>query len=192
MLRMECVEPEKWEDDKKIMKLKQPQADLIKWAFEQFATGTYSISQVRTMTVQKGLLCSKNNFWKILHNPIYCGIITVKATKTEDIQYVKGIHRHIIAENLFRTVQLLLKSKRKQNESKLQSKLLFPLRGFINCPFCRRKLTGSTSQGKIKKYGYYHCSTSKCKGRFKADFLEKSYESLLKKITLLPSVHEPF
>ncbi len=33
---------------------KQPQADLIKWAFEQFATGTYSINQVRIMTLQKG------------------------------------------------------------------------------------------------------------------------------------------
>jgi DNA invertase Pin-like site-specific DNA recombinase len=180
------------QDGRKVMRPKQPQADLIKWAFEQFATGTYSISQVRTMTVQKGLLCSKNNFWKILHNPIYCGIITVKATKDEEVQYVKGIHKPIITESLFRAVQLLLKSKRKQNNSKLQTKFLFPLRGLINCPFCRRKLTGSTSQGKSKKYRYYHCSTSKCKGRFRADFLEKSYESLLKNITLLPNVNELF
>ncbi|WP_083996877.1 recombinase family protein [Chryseobacterium sp. BLS98] len=180
------------QEGRKIMKPKQPEADLIKWAFDQFATGTYSINQVRMMTVQKGLQCSKNNFWKILHNPIYCGIITVKATKDEDIQYVKGIHKPIISESLYRKVQLLLKSKRKQRESKLQTKYLFPLRGFINCPFCGRTLTGSTSQGKHKKYSYYHCNTSKCKGRFRTDFLEKSYESLLKKITLLPNVYELF
>lgn len=179
-------------EGRKIMMPKQPQADLIKWAFEQFATGTYSINQVRIMTLQKGLQCSKNNFWKILHNPIYCGIITVKATKDEDIQYVKGIHKPIISESLYRKVQLLLKSKRKQRESKLQTKYLFPLRGFINCPFCGRKLTGSTSQGKHKKYSYYHCNTSKCKGRFRADFLEKSYESLLIKITLIPNVYKLF
>lgn len=180
------------QEGRKIMKIKQPQADLIKWAFEQFATGTYSINQVRMMTVQKGLQCSKNNFWKILHNPIYCGIITVKATKDEDIQYVKGIHKPIISESLYRTVQLLLKSKRKQKESKLQAKYLFPLRGFINCPFCGRTFTGSISQGKCQKYRYYHCNTSKCKGRFRGDLLEKSYESLLNKITLLPNVYELF
>ncbi|MDV3508338.1 recombinase family protein [Elizabethkingia anophelis] len=180
------------QEGRKIMMPKQPQADLIKWAFEQFATGTYSINQVRIMTLQKGLQCSKNNFWKILHNPIYCGIITVKATKDEDIQYVKGIHKPIISKSLYRKVQLLLKSKRKQRESKLQTKYLFPLRGFINCPFCGRKLTGSTSQGKHKKYSYYHCNTSKCKGRFRADFLEKSYESLLIKITLIPNVYKLF
>lgn len=180
------------QEGRKIMKQKQPQADLIKWAFEQFAKGTYSINQVRIMTIQKGLQCSKNNFWKILHNPIYCGIITVKATKDEDIQYVKGIHKPIIFESLYRKVQFLLKSKRKQRESKLHTKYLFPLRGFINCPFCRQKLTGSTSQGKLKKYSYYHCNTSKCKGRFRADFLEKSYESLLQKITILPNIYELF
>jgi len=180
------------QEGRKIMKPKQPQADLIKWAFEQFATGTYSINQVRMMTVQKGFQCSKNNFWKILHNPIYCGIITVKATKDEDIQYIKGIHKPIISESLYRKVQLLLKSKRKQRESKLQMKYQFSLRGFINCPFCGRTLTGSTSQGKHKKYSNYHCNTSKCKGRFRTEFLENSYESLLKKITLLPNVYELF
>ncbi|WP_084681535.1 recombinase family protein [Chryseobacterium soli] len=179
-------------EGRKIMSPKQPQADLIKWAFEQFATGTYSINQVRMMTVHKGLQCSKNNFWKILHNPIYCGVITVKAIKDEVVQFVKAIHEPIISEDLFRTVQLLLKSRRKQNEAKFQTKFLFPLRGFLVCPFCGRRFTGSTSQGKLAKYRYYHCTTSKCKGRYRADILEASYENYLKRITLLPNVYELF
>ncbi|WP_117585919.1 recombinase family protein [Chryseobacterium luteum] len=52
----------------KIMKPKQPQADLIKWAFEQFAKGTYSINQVRMMTVQKGLHAARTIFGR------YCTI----------------------------------------------------------------------------------------------------------------------
>jgi DNA invertase Pin-like site-specific DNA recombinase len=180
------------QEGRKIIVPKQPQADLIKWAFEQFVKGTYSINQVRIMTVQKGLQCSKNNFWKILRNPIYCGIITVKATKDEDVQFVKAIHEPIISEDLFRTVQFLLKSRRKQNEAKLYTKFLFPLRGLIDCPFCGQKFTGSTSKGKWAKYRYYHCTTSKCKGRFRADILESSYENYLENITLLPNLYKLF
>ncbi|MGV8090926.1 MAG: recombinase family protein [Mangrovibacterium sp.] len=180
------------QEGRKIIVPKQPQADLIQWGFEQFAKGTFSINQVRMMTCQKGLQCSKNNFWKILRNPIYCGIIKVNATKDEDIQFVKAIHEPIISEDLFHTVQLLLKSRRKQKEAKFHTKFLFPLRGFIECPFCGRSFTGSTSQGKLAKYRYYHCTTSKCKGRYRADMLETSYENHLKKITLSPSVYELF
>lgn len=180
------------QEGRKIIVPKQPQADLIKWAFEQFAKGTFSISQVRTMTCQRGLQCSKNNFWKILRNPVYCGIVTVRATKDEELQFVKAIHEPIISEDLFRGVQLLLKSKRKQKETKFHTKFLFPLRGFVDCPFCGRRLTASRSQGKTTKYRYYHCATSRCKGRFRADTLEASYENQLKKIVLVPEVYELF
>jgi DNA invertase Pin-like site-specific DNA recombinase len=180
------------QEGRKIIVPKQPQADLIKWAFEQFASGTFSINQVRMMTCQKGLQCSKNNFWKILRNPIYCGTIMINATKDEDIQFVKAAHEPIISEELFHTVQLLLKSRRKQKEAKFHTKRLFPLRGFIDCPFCGRRFTGSTSQGKLAKYRYYHCTTSRCKGRYRADILEASYENHLKNITLVPNVYELF
>lgn len=180
------------QEGRKIIIPKQPQAGLIKWAFEQFAKGTFSINQVRTMTCQKGLQCSKNNFWKILRNPVYCGIITVRATKDEELQYVKAVHEPIISEDLFRSVQLLLKSRRKQKETKFYTKFLFPLRGFIDCPFSGRRFTGSRSKGKIAKYRYYHCSTSRCKGRFRADTLEASYQNQLKKIALVPEVYELF
>lgn len=177
---------------RKIIVPKFPEADLIRWAFEQYAKGTYSISQTRKIACQKGLQCSNNNFWKILRNPIYCGIIRISATKDEEIQFVKAIHEPIISEDLFRKVQMLLKGRQKQKESKFSRKHLFPLRGFIDCPFCRRRLTASISQGKFSKYRYYHCSTSKCKGRYRADFLESSYESQLKAIVLSPSVRELF
>lgn len=180
------------QEGRKIIVPKQPQADLIKWAFEQFSKGTFSINQVRMMTCQKGLQCSKNNFWKILRNPIYCGIIKINASKDEDIQFVKAVHQPIISEEIFHLVQLLLKSRRKQKETKFHTKFLFPLRGFLDCPFCGRRLTASISQGKLAKYRYYHCNTSKCKGRYRADMLETSYENHLKKITLFPGVYELF
>lgn len=44
----------------------------------------------------------------------------------------------------------------------------------------------------MAKYRYYHCTTSKCKGRYRADILEASYEKHLKKITLAHEVYELF
>lgn len=114
------------QEGRKIIVPKFSEADLIRWAFEQFAKGTFSIRKVRTMACQKGFQCSNNNFWKILRNPIYCGIITVRATKDEEIQFVKAIHEPIMSEDLFRKVQMLLTGRRKQKEAKFCRKLSFP------------------------------------------------------------------
>ncbi|HWY37587.1 MAG TPA: recombinase family protein [Bacteroidia bacterium] len=181
-------------DGKKLIVPKQPEADYIKWSFQQFAKGSYSISQVRKMAGVNGFQCGRNSFWKLLHNPAYCGIVTVSANKNEAIQFVKAVHEPLISEDLFHHVQLLLMSNRKQRSTKQSLKQLFPLRGFLTCPFCNRKLTGSISQGKCSKYRYYHCSGIRCKGkgRFRADTLDKTYEEQLTKLHLVPEVYELF
>lgn len=124
--------------------------------------------------------------------PFYCGIITVSATKDEEIQFVKAIHKPILSEELLRKVQILLTSRRKQKEAKFCRKFLFPLRGFTYCPFCGCRFTGSISQGKFSKYRYYHCSISRCKVRYRADILEALYEDQLKTIPLSPFVYRLF
>lgn len=171
---------------------KQPESDYVTWSFQQFAKGIYSISEVRRMACLKGFRCSKNNFYKLLHNPFYCGIITVPPTKTEEMQLVEAAHEPLIAKSLFENVQLMLKGKRSQLLGKQSLKHLFPMRGLLNCPWCNHNLTGSISQGRTKKYRYYHCGTSKCKGRFRADILDAGYEEQLKKIHLSPKVYELF
>jgi len=181
------------QDGKKLIVPKQPEASHIKWSFEKFAKGIYSISQVRKMACINGLQCSRNNFWKLLHNPVYCGIITVPANKTEEMEFVKAVHEPLISEKLFYEVQILLKSRRRQNGDKEHLKGLFPLRGFLVCPWCNRRLTGSISRGGSSlKHRYYHCSTPKCKGRFRGDVLDEEYEEQLKKIHLMPETHELF
>lgn len=69
-------------------------------------------------------------------------------------------------------------------------KPVFLLRGFLICPFCGRRLTGSISAGRSDKYQYYHCTASKCKGRIRTDILDFEYEELLKKIYIKPEVYE--
>ena len=176
-------------EGRKIIVPKQPQANLIKWAFEQFSNGTYGINQVRNMVCQKGLQCSKNNFWKILHNSIYCGIISIKANKGEEQCVVKAIHEPLISESLFEKVQNVFKIKGRDKCNKpMDKKVIFPLRGIIKCPFCGRFFTASISKGKVRRYRYYHCTTPMCKGRYRADSLEASFEFQLKKMYLSSDV----
>src|SRR6185437_1176499 len=183
-----------WTDPegKKYIIPKQPEADHIKWSFEQLATGSYTISQVRRMISAKGLHCEPNHFWKIVHNPVYCGIIKISANQTEELHFVKAIHEPLVSENLFNNVQKVICKSANKRGKKDHLKHLFPLRSYLLCPFCGRKLTGSLSQGKVSKYPYYHCTTQKCKGRFRADNLNRVYEEELKKLSLRPEVYELF
>jgi site-specific DNA recombinase len=179
-------------EGKKFIIPKQPEADLIKWSFQQLATGLFTISQVRKMAFVNGFQCGTSNFWKLLRNQMYCGVIKISANRNEKEQIVNGIHEPIVSETLFNQVQLIINKDRNKRSTKDVLKSLFFLRGFLFCPWCGRKVTGSIAQGKYLKYPYYHCSDHKCKGRFRADFLNSCYEEKLKKIFFRSEVYELF
>ena len=130
-------------DRKKFIISKQSEADHIIWSFQQLATGLYTISQVRKMACVNGFKCSNNNFWKPVHNLIYCGVIRIPATRNEEEQFVRAIHEPLISESLFQKVQLIITKSRYKGSHKDALKSLFPLRGFLVCPLCDGKITGS-------------------------------------------------
>lgn len=179
-------------DGKKFIKPKQPEADYIRWSFQELAKGSFTISQVRNMAWANGFQCGKSNFWKLLRNPIYCGIIRISANRNEGEQFVKATHEPLISESLFHNVQLMINKERNKRGRNEVLKSLFPLRGFLSCPWCGGKITGSVSQGKCSKYSYYHCMGYKCKGRFRAEMLNDQYGEMLKKVHLRPEVYELF
>ncbi|MBO9154991.1 recombinase family protein [Chitinophaga sp. GCM10012297] len=177
-------------DGKSIIVPKQPEADFMKWSFQQLATGSFTISQVRKMACINGLRCAKSHFWRLVHNPVYCGIIRIPANRNEEQQFVKAIHEPLISESLFQQVQLIITKDRNKRVNRDALKSLFPLRGFMSCPLCGCRITGSVSQGRRLKYPYYHCVGHKCKGRFRAELLNGSYEEKLKEIHLRPEAYE--
>jgi len=63
------------------------------------------------------------------------------------------------------------------------------LRGFLICPKCTKKLTGSKSKGRTQDYFYYHC-TGGCKCRFRAEFLNDIFVNELKKFVPCPEYLE--
>ncbi len=169
-------------DGKKIIAPKQPEAGIIRWGFHQLAKDTHTIEEIRKMTYDKGLKCSRSHFFRIIHNPVYCGLIPIKFN-SEEQQMVKGTHEPLISESLFYEVQHITTTKRKITTKTDDMKAMFFLRGFLVCPVCNRKLSGSFSQGSTKKYPYYHCQ-GKCKTRINASFLNDCYQRKLQQLVL--------
>lgn len=164
----------------KYIAVQEPEATLIRKAFEEISQGLFSIREIHRMAVKKGLICSLNNFCRVLRNPVYCGKIIVDK-KQAILQTVDGKHEKIISQLLFDKVQNVLKKKSRKiaTASKKIVNEMLPFRGFLYCPRCFQKLTGSRSKGRTKWYFYYHCS---CGFRIRT---EKVHDSFINMTRLL-------
>lgn len=134
------------------------------------------------MTDSKGLKCSRSYFYRLIRNPVYCGLIPINFD-AEEPYLIKGIHDSLIPETLFYEVQRVITTKRKTSCKTEELKETFFLTGFLVCPLCNRKLYGSFSRGSTKRYPYYHCR-SKCKTRINALLLNDCYQYQLEQLVL--------
>lgn len=173
----------KRDDQNKPIIIPGKDAKYIREAFELIASGEYSQETVRQKLNAEGFKCSKNNFSCLLRNPVYMGKIKLKASKNEEETIVKGIHEPIIDEETFSIVQDILEGRKtKNNLAKIhRSKSELPLRGFLECSRCGKKLTGSASKGHGGRYFYYHCSNG-CKERLRATEVNNKFIELLEEI----------
>jgi site-specific DNA recombinase len=126
----------------------------------------------------------------VIRNPVYCGKIYVGKFKEEESKWVKGQHEGLITESLFYQVQDTLDGKKRIYVTKKRTQD-FPMRGFLICPSCGKLLTGSSSQGRSKKYFYYHCILP-CKARFQTDFTHDLFTKELKKFIPRPGMMEVY
>lgn len=166
-------------DGTKTIVPREPEATLIKKVFEGFDENVSVRSYYKTV-LNTGLKCSLNAFFNILQNPVYCGKIRVPSLDGKTIVEVHGIHNPLISIDLFDEVQSRIKRRdKKYIKQSANSELMF--RGILNCPLCSKKMSGSGSKGRSKKYFYYHCSSS-CGYRVRADQVN---ENLLSGISLL-------
>ncbi len=169
-------------ESKKIITPRQPEADILRWVFQQLARNTHKIEEIRKMAADKGLKCSRSYFFRIIRNPVYCGLISIQFN-TGERDLVKGAHDPLISETLFYEVQSIITTKRKVTAKEDFLKATFFLRGVLECPYCDRKLSGSFSKGSTKKYPYYHCH-GRCKTRINAIFLNDCYQRELQQLVL--------
>ena len=164
----------------KYIAIQEPEATLMREAFEQVSLGLFSIREIHRMAVKKGLVCSLNNFCQALRNPVYCGKIIVDRKQVVP-QMVSGKHVKIISQLLFDKVQVVLKNKSRMipNTSKKIANEMLPFRGFLYCPRCSQRLTGSRSKGRTDWYFYYHCN---CGFRIRTEKVHDSFISIIKSL----------
>ena len=131
-------------------------ARLIKKAFELYASGKYSLRELRKTINNLGMIGRRNkplsisNYQYFLKNPIYYGVIRYRN------ELYEGKHEPIIAKKLFDKVQEVM-----QQKSKPQTKTLkyFLYRGFFRCGKCGYTITADRKIKKSgKKYVYYFCT----------------------------------
>jgi site-specific DNA recombinase len=167
--------------------VKNEKADLVKVAFEMYATGLYDKEEVRKKLAKKGMSLSRSAFWNMLHNVIYCGQIKVEAYKKEPETIVKGLQEPIVSEEVFDQVQQVASGKKtiKAKPKKVSDNL--PMRGYLVCQCCGQNMTGSASKGNGGKYYYYHGQPG-CKERHKADFVHSSFSAWLDSLSIDPAI----
>jgi DNA invertase Pin-like site-specific DNA recombinase len=176
------------EDGRKYIAPKAPESSIMQWVFDQLAIGILNTEQIWKEARNKGLKCSKNNFWVAIRNPVYCGKIFIPKYKEEESRFVQGQHEPLIPEALFYEAQEVLDGKRKKQRTKRIVDDQIPLRGFLICPRCGLLLTGSGSKGRKYRYYYYHCN-SNCGARYRADKANIEFQKELKKY--IPTRQQP-
>ncbi|MCU1387843.1 MAG: recombinase family protein [Ilumatobacteraceae bacterium] len=132
----------------------------IRWAFEQYATGDWTLSgladaledrglRTRIASRGKGQPVSRSRLQSLLRSPYYVGIVTFQG-----VQY-PGRHEPLIDTVLFEQVQSMLSQKSLIGER--PSKHQHYLKGTVFCGSCGGRLAISHNTGNGGTYGYFFC-----------------------------------
>ena len=166
-------------DHKKIIIPDIEKAPYIKRLFELYATGVYSVDELKKKLYEEGLNhngrpYSKPRLLYVLKDVFYIGKFMYKGVIHE------GKHEPIIDVDLFNRVQKMFN----QNKSRTHD-VEFAYSGLLTCGHCGCQLTAELKKG---KYIYYHC-TGKRGGNCKSDLIreEKLDEVFLELIDRLPN-----
>lgn len=165
-------------------------AGLVREAFEAMAKGIYTTAELLTLLRKKGLRCSKAQFYRLLQNPLYKGVIVIPAYRDEAEMSVQGLHVPLIEAELFDKVQRILadQSGNRRGVPKQKKREELPLRGHLNCSRCGRVLTGSQSRGKAGTYyAYYHCREG-CRERHPAEQVNRETVAYLRSLSIAPEI----
>ena len=141
-------------------------APLITWAFEQYATGDWSISQLREALTDKGFATrptrrhpgrkiSVNGLHKMLTNPYYAGIVPYQGA------YHEGTHDALVDMATWLRVQDVLRAHNSVGEKDRVH--AHYLKGSIFCGACGSRLVFSRKKGRGGTYDYFFCMGRKFK-----------------------------
>ena len=168
---------------KSTLAIDEAKAKLVREAFEEVALGIDSVEYIYKKYKKLGLSISKNTFYRMFHNPTYCGRIHVTAWLDKPEEIVDGRHEGIVSVSTFIKAQANKMNNRWKGIVPKSEDPEFPLRNYLTCPSCGGNLTASFSKGRNKKYPYYHCRQS-CSTRVKASEVHANFLTFLERISI--------
>lgn len=135
-------------------------AELVRCAFEAYATGDYSLVRLLDELTEKGLTTKPNRrcpphplhlskLHLLLQNPYYKGVVRYRG-----VEY-QGKHEPLVSADTFEQVQVILQSHRNGEKQRTHNHYL---RGTLFCGFCDARLCFTNAKGKSGgHYPYYFC-----------------------------------
>jgi site-specific DNA recombinase len=157
-------------------------AGLIRKAFELYATGAEPKVKILQRVTNLGLrsasgkAVSRQEFDKLLRNPIYAGWIVSEKWGIK----ARGMWEPIVSADLFEGVQARFSGNGASRQTRSRENPDFPLTVFVRCGVCGKGLAGSTSTGNGGRYSYYFCRTPECRAvKFKRNELHLMFFQFL-------------
>jgi len=153
---------------------------LVKKTFEAYATGNFTLREVRDKFNELGLKrksgkeLAVSNYQKLLKNPIYTGLMLYNGEIHE------GRHEPIITKKLFDSVQEVMSRKSKPHSKGLKP---FLYRGFFRCGECGCFITTETQKG----HNYLRCTKRKnpCEQKYvREEIITSQIKEEIKKVSL--------
>ena len=143
------------------VELDPERAPLVRWAFERYATGDWTVVDLFFALSEKGLTTrpgpstpvrevSVNTLHKVLRNPYYLGVVTYQGVTYE------GKHEALIDPELWLRVQDMLTAHAHAGEK--DRKHTHYLRGTIFCGQCGARLVFSRNTGNGGAYDSFVCT----------------------------------
>jgi DNA invertase Pin-like site-specific DNA recombinase len=131
---------------------------LIHRAFELYATGRYTVDELRREMASRGLRNRRGSplgltsMWQLLRNPFYMGLIHIARTK----RTYDGAHEALVSKAVFDRCQAVMSGRSYIRSGKHD----FAFSRLIKCWACSRSLIGELQKGHV----YYRCHTPACRG----------------------------
>lgn len=176
------------DDKKRIIVIDPLRAPLVTETFEMYATGDYSIIEVRDVMYKKGLISvagkmlASSKMFELLRCHFYYGDMHWRG------KIKTGSHKPIITKELFDRCQQVIAEHNRYACRK--RKYSFLLNGFVFCAICGRRYTAEHHPAKDKSY--YHCKRSgegtKCTDKYVDTWdLEKQVQDEFDKLQFSPT-----
>ncbi len=136
-------------------------APLIRWAFDAYATGDWSLRALATELEVRGLTfratkkhpprpVPMNRLQRMLRNKYYAGLVSWRGVTYQ------GNHEPLVDAVLFDTVQQTLDARRTAGDKTFRRDHY--LLGSLRCGRCGQKLLYGVSRGRSREYGYFFCA----------------------------------